>query len=289
MGKRRKARKRKNGTALLMIVALTLALVLISMILSLDIWEEPEPTEMSATDFSEPTAAPTEPPTEPPKYLNAYGEFDFIYDGDYLSQMHGESVLGIDVSVYQGLIDWAQVKEAGIEFVMIRLGYRGYGTGKLVEDENFRANLEGASDAGLDVGVYFFSQAVSEAEAIEEAEFVLDKLDGIRLTMPVAYDWEYIDEDARTADMDRRTLTDCSLAFLRKIEDAGYRPMLYYNTSQVRKLLHLSELEQYDGWLALYSEVMTFPYRIKMWQYTCTGSVPGIEGNVDINLYFPNV
>lgn len=292
MGKYLRKRKRNKGTAVLAIAAVTLTVVLVFMILSLDRGDDPEPAALKATratEASEPTAAPTEPPTEPPKFMNEYDEFDFIYDGEYLTQMYGESVMGIDVSIYQGEIDWEQVKEAGVEFVMIRLGYRGYGTGKIVEDANFRTNLEGAAEAGLDVGVYFFSQAISEEEAIEEADFVLDTLAGYPLTMPIAYDWEYIDEDARTAEVDRRTLTDCSLAFLKKIEKTGYRPMLYYNTNQVRKLLHLSELEQYDSWLALYTDVMTFPYRIKMWQYTCEGKVPGIEGNVDINLYFPNV
>ena len=270
-------------------VPVILMLMLLCVILSL-LLRQPEtrmPAEPSAPQTEAPTQLPTEPPTEPPRYVNAYGAEDFAMNGDYLGLVMGEYVLGIDVSVYQGEIDWAQVKEAGIEFAMIRLGYRGYGTGKILEDANFRANLEGAAAAGLDVGVYFFSQAISVAEALEEASFVLAALDGYQLTMPVAYDWEYIDEEARTADVDRRTLTDCSLAFLQAMEAAGYQPMLYYNTHQVRNLLYLRELEQYDSWLALYSDQMTFPYRIRMWQYTCTGTVPGIEGNVDIDLYFP--
>lgn len=201
----------------------------------------------------------------------------------------GESVTGIDVSVYQGEIDWNLVKESGVEFAMIRLGFRGYETGAIQEDGNFRINLEGASAAGLDVGVYFFSQAVSVEEAEEEAQFVLDTLDGAELTMPVVYDWEYISAEARTADVDRRTLTDCSLAFLEKIEDAGYQPMLYFNWIQQRDMLYLRELNSYDFWLALYSDRMTYPYKIKMWQYTCTGTVPGIEGSCDINIFFPDV
>lgn len=195
--------------------------------------------------------------------------------------------LGIDVSDHQNEIDWQAVADSGVEFVILRCGWRGYTAGGLNEDEYFRQNYRSAKEAGLDVGVYFFSQAVSVEEALEEAEFVLETLDGYALTMPIVYDWEYISDEARTAAMDRRTLTDCSLAFLRRIEEAGYWPMLYYNTHQVRDLLHLSELEEYDCWLALYSDLMTFPYRIKMWQYTCTGTIPGIEGDVDINLFFP--
>lgn len=278
--------RKREMTLIALTAALTVLAVIISLVLRACPAEEPtEPPTEAPTQG--PTEAPTEPPTEPPEFLNAYDALDFEYDGEYLRLIDGEYRRGIDVSVYQGEIDWTQVAEAGMEFAMIRLGYRGYSTGKLVEDANFRANLEGARAAGLDVGVYFFSQAVSVAEAVEEAEFVLDILDGTELDMPLVYDWEYIDEEARTAEMDRRTLTDCSAAFLEMVEEAGYEPMLYYNTHQVRQFLHLSELEQYDCWLALYSDQMTFPYRIKMWQYTCTGTVPGIEGSCDINLYFP--
>lgn len=284
MGKRKKYKSREM--TLLLIISV---LVLVAVLLSLFFRAAPAqmPTEPPTDAPTEPTAAPTEPPTEPPEFLNTYDTADFTYDGDYLSLIDGDYRLGIDVSIHQGEIDWTQVQEAGMEFVMIRLGYRGYGTGKIMEDANFRTNLEGAKAAGLDVGVYFFSQAVNPAEAREEAEFVLSVLGQTELEMPVVYDWEYIDEEARTAEVDRRTLTDCSLAFLQRIEESDYTPMLYYNTHQVRKLLHLRELEQYDCWLALYSDQMTFPYRIRMWQYTCTGTVPGIEGSCDINLYFP--
>lgn len=278
----------RNKTVALVIAAAALLVILVSMLFRISDGQKPEPAVEPTTPPTEaPTQAPTEPPTEPPKYPNLYDELDFQFDGDYLRLIEGESVIGIDVSAYQGDIDWVQVREAGVEFVMIRLGYRGYTVGTIKEDPYFRTNLENAAAAGLDVGVYFFSQAVSVEEALEEAEFVLETLDGYALTMPIVYDWEYISDEARTAAMDRRTLTDCSLAFLRRIEEAGYWPMLYYNTHQVRDLLHLSELEEYDCWLALYSDLMTFPYRIKMWQYTCTGTIPGIEGDVDINLFFP--
>lgn len=276
----------RSGTKLLliMILVLTVLLIVISLV-SRIVTREPEPTAAPATA---PTVPTEPPPTEPPADPNPYGASDFQYEGDYLKLVSGESITGIDVSVYQGEIDWAQVKHSGVEFVMIRLGYRGYSTGAIVEDENFRTNLEGAAAAGLDVGVYFFSQAISVEEALEEAEFVLNALDGAELTMPVVYDWEYIKEEARTGNMDRRTLTDCSLAFLETIEKAGYWPMLYFNTAQQRNLLYLQELNQYDFWLALYSDRMTYPYKIKMWQYTCTGTVPGIEGNCDINIFFPD-
>ena len=225
--------------------------------------------------------------TQPEPEKNPYGKLDFQYEGRYLGCIKAGTMPGIDVSYYQGEIDWEKVKESGIEFAIIRIGYRGYGKeGKLAEDKMAIQNLKGALESGLKVGVYFFSQAITVEEALEEADFVLKRIKNYDITMPVVYDWEYISEEARTANMDPRTLTDCYLAFCEKIEAAGYTPMAYFNTFQSRKLMYLTELEDYPFWLALYSDRMTFPYRIEMWQYTDSGRVPGIEGNVDINLMF---
>lgn len=231
------------------------------------------------------TEGPTEPPLPEPE-KNPYGRNDFQYDGRYLACLRCDTAPGIDVSAYQGKIDWEQVADSGIEFAIIRMGYRGYAGGQLVEDKYARANLKGALDAGLDVGVYFFSQAISPEEAVEEAEFVLNIVKDYDITLPVVYDWEYINDTARTAGMDARTLTDCCIAFCDTVAEAGYSPMVYFNSYQARTLMYLHELEAYPFWLALYSDRMTYPYRIEMWQYTCTGSVPGIEGDVDINVMF---
>lgn len=281
-------------TAVLLTVTAVLLCLLCAMVLSGKVWEQEPPETVAPTQAptqaptEEPTEAPTEEPTEPPAEENPYGIFDFQFQGKYLKLLEGESITGIDVSAHQQEIDWEKVRASGVEFAMIRLGYRGYGeAGTLNEDKYARANLEGAAAAGLDIGVYFFSQAVSVEEALEEAEFVLEMLDGMELDMPVVYDWEYVSEEARTANVDRRTLTDCTLAFLGKIEEAGYWPMVYFNTGQALRMLYLRELNQYDFWLALYSHRMTFPYQVKMWQYTSTGRVPGVEGNCDINIYFP--
>ena len=284
---------RSRTTPTLILVVLILAAVLAAMIfMCRPYFGEEETVAPTAAPTTEPTEEPTEPPTEPeptepPADPNPYGIYDFQFEGKYLKLLEGESITGIDVSHYQGTVDWQKVKESGVEFVIIRLVYRGYSVGSIMEDPNFAVNFQGAKDAGLKVGVYFFSQAVSVEEAQEEADFVLEKLAGAELEMPIVYDWEYISDTARTANVDRRTLTDCSLAFLQKVEEAGYWPMLYFNTLQSRKMLYLNELNQYDFWLALYSHRMTFPYKIKMWQYTCEGRVPGIEGNVDINVFFP--
>lgn len=245
------------------------------------------PTEATTEPTEEPTEASTGP-TLPPPEANPYGRNDFQYnENNYLSCLAGESSNGIDVSAYQGEVDWQQVKDSGIDFAMVRAGYRGYGEkGTLVKDKYAEANLEGAIAAGLDVGVYFFSQALNTQEVEEEVEFLLEIIEGYELTMPVVYDWEYVSEEARTANMDARTLTDCSLHFCKLIEEAGYTPMVYFNTYQARDLLYLPELKEYDFWLAWYSDRMRFPYKLKMWQYTCYGKVPGIEGDVDINILF---
>ena len=274
----------------LALIALVLTLFSLPYILAEPQEEDPEYIIHETPPAAVPTVPEVDPETgeklpEPEK--NPYGRLDFQYEGRYLGCIKAGTMPGIDVSYYQGEIDWEQVKASGIEFAIIRLGYRGYGEeGKLVEDKMAFENLEGALEAGLKVGVYIFSQATSVEEALEEADFVLERIQDYEITMPVVYDWEYISAEARTANVDPRTLTDCYLAFCEKIQEAGYTPMAYFNSYQSRKMMYLTELEEYPFWLALYSDRMTYPYRIEMWQYTDSGRVPGIEGNVDINLMF---
>lgn len=229
-------------------------------------------------------ALPTEP-EEPVLALNPYDESDFYYDGDYLTCVTAESTLGVDVSSHQGKIDWQRVKAAGISFAMIRVGYRGYESGLITADELAQENYQGAKAAGLKVGAYFFSQAVSEEEALEEAEFVLDQVATWDVQLPLVFDWEYVSDTARTAAVDGALLTRCTHAFAERIRQAGYRPMLYFNPHLAQDYLDLEQLAEYPFWLALYSDRMTFPYRIQMWQYTQEGTVPGIKGKVDVNLW----
>lgn len=234
------------------------------------------------SEETEATSEPTIPPEE-----NPYGRFDFQYNRDnYLSCLRQESSAGVDVSAYQGDVDWQAVKDSGIDFAIIRLGYRGYGkAGKLVEDEYAKKNLQGAADAGLQVGAYFFSQALDTKEVDEEIAFMLNILGDCRLDMPIVLDWEIPTAEARTAAMDARTLTDIQLHFCRTMEEKGYRPMVYFNWYQSEHLYYLSELEDYPFWLAFYQDRMTYPWKVEMWQYTCTGRVPGIGGDVDINVF----
>ena len=298
--------KKIRPEAIMAIIALFAAALLIAM--TVLCWpyitapeEDPETLENRHQAATAPTAAPatvppeteeiqpeeTAVPTIPPE-PNPYGRLDFQYDRhNYLYCLRADSYKGVDVSAFQGNIDWKQVKKSGIDFAMIRLGYRGYGTGKLVEDEYARQNLKNAADAGLAVGAYFYSQALNIEEVNEEILFMLEVLSDCHLDMPLVLDWEIPTADARTANMDARTLTDMQLHFCEKVTELGYEPMIYFNWYQSSHLYYLSELEDYGFWLALYQDRMTYPWKVEMWQYTDQGRVPGIYGNVDINVYMP--
>lgn len=232
----------------------------------------------------------TEEPTIPPE-ANPYNQYDFQFNRDnYLICQKQDSYPGIDVSAFQGKIDWKEVASSGIRFAMVRLGFRGYGAaGKMVEDEYAKTNLKGAQKAGLAVGAYFFSQARNIKEVDEEIEFLLKILGDTELNMPLVLDWEVVNAEGRTKGVDRRTLTDCLLHFCQVMEGKGYQPMVYFNWGQSSRMLYLNELEDYPFWLALYQDRMTYPFRVEMWQYTCKGRVPGIQGDVDIDVYIPDL
>lgn len=225
----------------------------------------------------------TEPPTEPTPTLpqSLYNSNDFALKGAYLSCLTTNTLIGIDVSRYQGQIDWEKVRAAGIRFAIVRLGYRGYETGLLNEDTHARGNLQGARDAGLLVGAYFFSQALTEEEAREEAQFALEILGDFQLDLPLTFDWE---TQERTENVGPETVTACALAFCDEIEQAGLTPMIYFNPSQVGNQIDLFQLTDYPWWLAMYNVNGDFPCRFDLWQYTDEGQVDGINGNVDINI-----
>ena len=217
---------------------------------------------------------------------NPYAPSDFAFLDGYVTCTAGPTRRGIDVSEHQEEIDWQKVRNAGFDFAMIRIGYRGYSVGEIHADERARENLAGAKAAGLDVGVYFYAQAISTQEAAEEAAWCLSFLQGEQLDLPVVYDWEWAGSDKRTGSMDRATVTACFQTFCTAIEESGYQAMIYFNSHVSRDLLDLESLAEYPFWLAQYRDQMDFPHRVALWQYTETGSVPGIEGNVDIDLMF---
>ena len=262
---RRKKRRQRRPGCLRLVILLTVLLVGFGILSSMD------------GGLLRRTASPEENPLSPSDFRTVNG---------YVTCTAVPTRRGVDVSQYQEEIDWQQVREAGFDFAFIRIGYRGNTSGELYEDELARQHLAGARAAGLDVGVYFYSQAISPEEAAGEAGWCLDFLGGEALELPVVYDWEWAGSGTRTANMDRRTLTECAKVFCSAIEEAGYRSMLYFNSHVSRDLLELQELREYPFWFAQYRDSMDYEYRVDVWQYTETGTVPGIKGKVDIDLMF---
>lgn len=222
---------------------------------------------------------------------NTYVKDNFVVTDDELLEYYdGNSLIsrkGIDVSQYQGKIDWKKVAKDDIEYALIRLGIRGYTEGEIKEDENFNTNIKGALANNIDAGVYFFTQATSVKEAEEEAEFVLDALEPYNITYPVVLDVETVNSDnARTKDLTKEERTEYAIAFCNMIKNAGYTPMIYGNLKSFMLLLDIEQLEDYDKWFAGYDTELYFPYDFKIWQYTDKGKVSGIDTDVDINISF---
>ena len=209
------------------------------------------------------------------------GEYQYLQDGQVISHK------GIDVSKHQGVIDWNLVAQDGVEFAFIRVGNRGYGTGKMVEDERFDANIQGASAAGIKVGVYYYSQAITREEVLEEANFVLEKIKPYEISCPVVFDVERVSgEPGRMNDISVEERTEFTRLFCETIQNAGYRPMIYHNTEMGAMMINLEPLEEYDKWFAAYSDQFYYPYEYKIWQYSQSGRVQGIKGAVDLNISF---
>ena len=219
--------------------------------------------------------------------VNTYRADGFENSSGFMRYDDVETAIGIDVSYYQGNIDWRQVKDAGIDFAILRLGYRGYSAGTLALDERFREYLTGAAQAGVDVGIYFFSQAINVQEAREEAEFVLSQLQGSTVKYPIFFDWEIIgNKAARTDDVSTETLTACARAFCDRVADAGYTPGIYFTKYLGYVRYDLSQLADCEFWFAEYAKAPTFYYDFSVWQYSDSGNIPGIEGRVDMDICF---
>lgn len=197
------------------------------------------------------------------------------------------SYVGVDISKTQDYVDFVKVKKAGINFVMLRAGARGYGTGQLIVDDYFNDNLKRATDAGLEVGVYFFSQAITKEEAVEEANMVLQNLGDYQISYPIAFDMEFIENDtARIDSLSKTEKTAIAKAFLDTIAAAGYKTMLYGNKEWLIKEIDMSKLTAFDVWLSQQTDVPDYPYQFTMWQYSTQGSVEGIAGPVNMNISF---
>ena len=214
----------------------------------------------------------------------------FSYEDGYMVyRVDGQpaSVTGIDVSSFCGDIDWQRVKNAGISFVMVRLGGRGYGDeGAFYSDDRAVEYISGAQAAGIHTGGYFFSQATNTDEAREEARYCQELLGDLRLDYPLAYDLEFIENDtARTDGMTVEQTTDCARAFCDEAKALGYEPMLYFSeTSEPSAKYDLDKLSDCELWFSEYSDAPSFPHTFGMWQYSNTATVDGVENNVDLDL-----
>ena len=209
-------------------------------------------------------------------------KYTFQQDGS----LPGSAVdLGIDVSKWNGTIDWNAVRNSGVTFAIIRCGYRGSSTGALIEDPTFRTNISNAKAAGIKVGVYFFTQAINEVEAIEEASMVLGLISGQGLSYPVFLDVESA-SGGRANGLDSGTRTAVIRAFCQTIRNSGVSAGVYANKTWLNEKMRASELSAYTIWLAQYAATPTYSGRYQMWQYTSKGSVAGIKGNVDMDVSY---
>lgn len=209
------------------------------------------------------------------------GSLEYVKDGEVISYK------GIDVSKHQGEIDWEKVAQDGVKFAFIRVGNRGYGTGAIVEDAYFEANIKGAISNGIQVGVYFFSQAITEEEAREEAAFVLEKIAPYKIECPIVIDVERVDDsEARMNLISMEERTANTIVFLETVKAAGYDVMVYHNMEMGMLMLDLEQLEEYEKWFAYYNKEIYYPYQFDVWQYSDKGKVDGISGNVDLNIAF---
>ena len=230
---------------------------------------------------------PVSPESLIPRSTYAYENFVWEDDRVTYEDDNWKTVTGIDVSSFQGDVDWDLVAQDGIEFAIIRLGFRGYGNGALREDEYFRQNLEGAMEAGLDVGIYFFSQAISVDEAREEAAFVMGLLDGVGLQHPIYYDWEPIHFDAaRTDGLPGDVVTANARAFCETVEAGGYEAGIYFNQHDIYNVIELSKLTDFPLWYAQYNERPDMIYDFWCWQYTDGGDVEGVYTAADLSILF---
>ena len=213
-------------------------------------------------------------------FITDDGEYKYIKDGEVVSRK------GIDVSKYQGNIDWKKAAFDGVKYAFIRVGCRGYGSsGTLIKDEKFHQNVKGALEQGIQVGAYFFTQAITKEEALEEAELVIKELGDYEITYPVAIDVERIQgSKARQDVLTAKERTEICKVFCEKIKEAGFIPMVYGDTETFAELIIPEELAAYDFWICETDGTMTFPYEFAVWQYSHKGSVSGIKNDTNISI-----
>lgn len=209
----------------------------------------------------------------------------------YMENGRDTSYVGVDISKHTGQVNFTGIKAAGVDYVMIRLGSRGYSTGQISLDENFKENIEGAIEAELDIGVYFYSQAISPEEAIQEANFVIQNLEPYRahVKYPIAFDMEFVSNDkSRIEGLSREDKTTVTATFAEGVKAAGYVPMIYGDKEWLIKEVDLTKLQNYDVWLSQEEDIPDYPYLYTMWQYDTNSVLNGIDGGADLNICFVN-
>lgn len=227
-------------------------------------------------------------PSENSIPTNPYHSGDYYRRGNFIQCAKSEvSRVGIDVSSHQNSIDWDAVAESGVDFAIVRVGYRGYTEGEIFPDSKAIENIEGALTAGLDVGAYFYSQATTEEEALEEAQFAIKAVEGYTLKYPIIFDWERVHTDtSRTINVTGDEMTKFAEIFCSEVDKLGYTAGIYFNQSDGYSRFSLRTLHDYDFWLAEYADSQSFAYEVQLWQYDNAATVPGVEGPVDLNLCY---
>ncbi len=242
--------------------------------------------------YSESTPVPEEPVQEvyvDPVYMNAYDFDKYTFVNQYLTYNDDQYTyeVGVDVSTHQKNINWETLKNTGIDFIFLRVGYRGYETGLINADSRFNERITMANTYKIPVGVYFFSQAISEEEAVEEADYVLEKIREHHVEYPIAFDMEDASDHDRIRDMTAEDCTRVAVAFARRIREAGYEPIIYGSASWLESRIFMEEIQDICGfWVASYNTSrLPMIHDYKIWQYSSQGEVPGIDGIVDLNIY----
>lgn len=283
---KKKAQKKHRGSSAAGIIAVLAVLLVILAVLAHRLGQLAREPESLPSSSPPPAMTESTEPTLSPSLVSAaaFGEengFKTYGDGTLTGR------LGVDVSSHQGGIDWDKVADAGVEYAIVRVGFRGYGDGILYEDDLAETNCQAVPAAGLELGLYVFSQAVSQEEAIEEANLAIEYANAYGIDRPIYYDWEPVsEENSRSATISALEVTANALAFCRTVEAAGYKAGVYFNLSIGFRYYHLYQLRDYEFWLAEYQDTPSYPYLFHQWQYANDGSVPGIYTNTDLNLSF---
>ncbi|MCR5484351.1 MAG: glycoside hydrolase family 25 protein [Clostridiales bacterium] len=258
-------------------VILAALLIVIAVLICVSLFGKGKRESETETEISEATA-------ESCKY-----DWSRLTDKDgryYYSDGEVRASLCIDVSEHQGDIDWKKVRDDGVKYAFIRVGYRGYMSGIINLDKKFDANMRGASTAGIKTGVYFFSQAINESEAKEEAEYTLKQAGKYAVELPIVFDMEYVTSGDRIDGLTKEEKTAVASAFCDAVLSGGYQALIYGNSAWLTGDIDVVKASEYGLWLALYTKENTFPYDFSIWQYASNGKVDGIDANVDMNLIF---